>query len=190
MYRKERYSLQKAVLIIMMVLFLLLPVLFISAQIEISPMEGNRIAFHVSTKIPVSVIHAALDGAQIPVHEAGPRDFVIQPEGNGELEITAVLMNRQRTTAVYHVTTIDTQAPVLLRTETGNGKLYLYLSDEASELDRDSMLAVKEADEKMIPVQWDSSRDCAVMDYPESAVRFSICDTAGNKLQLRLAPRE
>ena len=106
-YRRERYSLQRGVIVCMLALFLLLPLLFIAPKLSVTPRE-DAAAGHpvydltVSTRFPIRQVRASIDGRTVPVTEAGDRVYRVQPERNGELTLTATLVNRQ--TAVETVT--------------------------------------------------------------------------------------
>ena len=78
-YRRERFALQRLVLIIIMVLFFLLPVLFIAPTLSIQELPTAVSADPVyelrvtSAFPPVSRVTATIDGRNIPVYETGTR---------------------------------------------------------------------------------------------------------------------
>ena len=121
-YRRERFALQRLVLVVIMVLFFLLPVLFIAPKISIRELPATISAdpvyeLHVTSKFPsVSRVTATIDGHNIPVYETGTRQYSIEPTMNGTMTITVVLSNHQYAVETIAVTGIDrTSAPVSTR---------------------------------------------------------------------------
>ena len=71
-YRKERFALQKTIIVIAMILFLLLPFLFISPSFKVGRSEtGERnlpvYTVDVGSVLPVRSVVATLDGKPLPV---------------------------------------------------------------------------------------------------------------------------
>lgn len=193
-YRRERFALQKLILIIMMVLFFLLPVLFIAPKVSIQETTTDTSTdpiyeVNVSSVFPpVSRVTATIDGRNVPVYETGTRQYSIKPTVNGSMTITVVLSNRQYVSEQVEVTGIDRTAPVLVSNETRNGQLLLYLQDEegGSGIDYENIYAADGTGNQLRPVSWDEETGCVVFDYPASSLNIFVPDHAGNTLQLIL----
>ena len=181
-YRRERYSLQRGVIVCMLALFLLLPLLFIAPKLSVTPRE-DAAAGHpvydltVSTRFPIRQVRASIDGRTVPVTEAGDRVYRVQPERNGELTLTATLVNRQ--TAVETVTVSG---------ENGVGVLILTLSDDLSGVDYASVTVTAPDGTVSGPESVDPDKGEVVVPYPETYVDVSVSDNAGNARTLRLSP--
>lgn len=192
-YRRERYSLQRGVIVGMLALFLLLPLLFIAPELRVVP-QADAAAGHpvyeltVSTAIPIRQVRASLDGRTVPVTETGDRTYRVQPERNGALTLTAVLINRQTAVEAVTVSDADDQPPTLISTENGVGVLILTLNDDLSGVDYESVTVTFPDGAVSGPESVDPERGEVVVPYPETYVDVSVSDNAGNALNLRLSP--
>lgn len=193
-YRRERFALQKLILIIMMVLFFLLPVLFIAPTVSIQETSASTqtdpvYELHVSSVFPpVSRVTATIDGHNIPVYETGTRQYSIEPTANGTMIVTVVLANHQYTVENIEVSGIDRTSPVLISNEVQDGQLLLYLQDEegGSGIDYEHIYAADGTGNQILPVSWDEETGCVIFDYPTSSLNIFVPDLAGNTLQLIL----
>ena len=118
-YRKERFALQRTVLVIVMVLFLMIPFLFISPSFTISAMSGKKAAnpvyeVNVDTFMPVQRVTAAIDGRSIPVYETEAHVYTIEPGLNGQMMISVTLINHQTVTHFVDVENVDKEAPLVV----------------------------------------------------------------------------
>ena len=192
-YRRERYSLQRGVIVCMLALFLLLPLLFIAPKLSVTPRE-DAAAGHpvyeltVSTRFPIRQVRASIDGRTVPVTEAGDRVYRVQPERNGELTLTATLVNRQTAVETVTVSGADAQPPTLISTENGVGVLILTLSDDLSGVDYASVTVIAPDGTVSGPESVDPDKGEVVVPYPETYVDVSVLDNAGNARTLRLSP--
>ena len=197
-YRRERFALQRLVLVVIMVLFFLLPVLFIAPKISIQELPTAVSADPVyelrvtSAFPPVSRVTATIDGRNIPVYETGTRQYSIEPTMNGTMTITVVLSNHQYAVETVEVSGIDRTSPVLVSNELKDGQLLLYLQDEegGSGIDYEHIYAADGTGEQLRPVSWDEETGCVVFDYPAASLNIFVPDYAGNTLQLILTLKQ
>lgn len=188
-YRKERFSLQRLLIIIIMVLFFMLPFLFIPSSFSITENTDDTdgkptYTLKVTSKMLVDHITAVIDGRNIPVYETDSRVYSIEPSINGRMAITVSLINKQTTTKYVEVTAADSETPVLLSTNTDESFVYLYLSDTGSGIDYENITAIGENQETIQPESTDKSTGCVTFPYPNGVMNIYIPDFAGNKLQL------
>ena len=194
-YRKERYALQRTVILLMLLLFLLLPLLFFAAHIRVTltnPDSGENpiYAISVGTKIPIRQIEARLDGQTVPLYEIAPGSYTAVPRSNGELSIRVSLLNRQITTASIHVLGADTAAPELLSTELGADCVMLYVSDADSGVDFAGISVTAEDGQLIAPVHGDPQTGCVTLPYPRQPLQIRIPDLRGNVLEISLKPQQ
>ncbi len=192
-YRRERYSLQRGVIVCMLALFLLLPLLFIAPRLSVSLREDSAAGrpvydLTVSTRFPIRQVRASIDGRTVPVTEAGDRLYRVQPGRNGELTLSVTLVNRQRAAETVTVSAADSQPPALVSMENGNSVLILTLSDDLSGVDYGSVTVAAPDGTVSGPESVDPDRGEVVVPYPETCVDVSVSDCAGNALTLRLSP--
>ena len=190
--------LQRLVLVVIMVLFFLLPVLFIAPKLSIQELPTAVSADPVyelrvtSAFPPVSRVTATIDGRNIPVYETGTRQYSIEPTMNGTMTITVVLSNHQYAVETVEVSGIDRTSPVLVSNELKDGQLLLYLQDEegGSGIDYEHIYAADGTGEQLRPISWDEETGCVVFDYPAASLNIFVPDYAGNTLQLILTLKQ
>lgn len=191
-YRKERYSFQRVTLAFIMLLFCLLPLLFIPPRIHVQELSSDQIGhpvyeLSVDTFFPaVNKISATIDGVRVPIYETGERIYTIQPTRNGDMTITIVLGNRQYEKAVISVTGVDCDAPVLLNSSLKNGELALYLDDDISGIDYKNIIAADMSGNMYTPTSYDEDAQCVLFTDFNTNMNIFIPDHAGNELQLVL----
>lgn len=188
-YRRERYVLQRSVIIGLLVLFLLLPMLFLTPTLSFEGPD-DRLILHVDSMMSVQSVTAALDGRPIAIYDAGNGSYVLQPTANGELTVSVRLINRQLTTISRSISGVDAQAPVYVESRVEGDDLLLFFNDDCTGIDPDSVYATLEDGTTCIPAAWDPQRACVVMPYPTVQVHLYVSDHAGHMLHMMLTPQK
>lgn len=193
-YRRERFLLQKAALIAMLFLFLLLPLLFLAPSFTVrSDAETysakSSYTMEVASLLPVKHITASIDGRHVPVLETDFHQYSIRPGANGRLSVTVTLVNGQYTTHYTEVSNVDTTAPVLISHQLKENSVHLHLSEDGSGVNYQGMKAVTANGEEtdLNILSYNSQTGLVVLAWPEEPVTILIPDYAGNILQLSLA---
>ncbi|MBR0397544.1 MAG: hypothetical protein IJI10_04655 [Eubacterium sp.] len=189
-YRKERFSLQRGVLIAAMVLFLLLPGLFVLPAYQVTyEQEGVRglpvYRIDVHSLLPVGRVTAAMQQHRLPVYEAGSRSFTVEPIRNGKLTIEVALVNRQTVQTTEQVTDVDAESPKLTGSEVGEDTFLLHVEDAGIGVNYSGIYAVGESGEVYRPVSV-SEAEGVLFSYPEEAWDVYIPDHIGNILHLKV----
>lgn len=194
-YRRERFTLQRTVLVIIMVLFLLLPLLFVPSSFTISENETlgqnyNPIyRLEVDSFMLVERVNASIDGYNIPVYEMDAHVYSIEPSRNGQMEVTVTLVNRQTKTQSVEVTAVDREVPVATSCSKEGNLIYLYLSDSGSGVDFSAIDAIDLNGQEVEPVSIDEASGCIVFSDESETLNVYVPDLAGNRLQLILSIR-
>ena len=188
-YRKERFALQRTALIVIMVLFLLLPMLFIAPSFTLEEPEDEYNSSPVYTVtvdnvLPIARVTASIDGHNVPVYEVDSHVYSIEPAINGRMTVTVTLFNQQTMTKYVDVGNVDTEAPVLVSNDSDNENIYLNLSDADSGINFDDIKAVDSKGNTIAPIYCDESVGRVGFTYPEDSMNVYISDYAGNTLQL------
>lgn len=188
-YRKERFFLQRLLIVIIMILFCMLPFLFIPSSFSITEntkSENNSPTYilNVTSKMPVKRVSAMINGRNLPVYETDTHVYSIEPTVNGKMTVTVTLINNQTSTRYIDVTTTDAEAPILLSSNIDNSLVYLYLSDSASGIDYDNIVAIDLNGKTISPISIDKASGCVAFPYPDSIQNVYVPDFSGNKLQL------
>lgn len=191
-YRKERFSLQRMIIVIIMTLFLLMPVLFIPADFTLK-IDGNSdtvnptYTLEITSPMPVKRINASINGRNVSVYETGSQIYSIEPTINGRMTVTVTLLNNQTTTRYVDVANIDLKPPTVVSSDVANGQIYLYVSDEGSGIDYEKIEAVARDGSITRPLSYNPETGCIIFPYPEDSLNVYIPDFAENKLQLILS---
>lgn len=191
-YRKERFALQRTILIIMMVLFLMLPFLFVAPSFSIDTNDKEYTStpvynVDVDSFMPISRITATIDGHNTPVYEVDAHKYSIEPSVNGKMKVTVTLINKQKTTRYVDVTCVDMEVPVLVSSRWDDENVYLTLSDTGSGINFSNITASDINGNTVSPVSTDASKGLIVFKYPTAPINVYIPDNAGNSLQLALS---
>ncbi len=190
-YRKERFALQRTVLVIVMVLFLMIPFLFISPSFTISAMSEEKAAnpvyeVNVDTFMPVQRVTAAIGGRNIPVYETEAHVYTIEPGLNGQMMISVTLINHQTVTHFVDVENVDKEAPLVVSNNIDRENVYLYLSDAGTGINYEEIKAVSLNGQEIRPVSYDTSTGCVAFPYSNESLNIYIPDYAENELHLIL----
>lgn len=188
-YRRERFTLQRVIVVIVLVAFMLMPLLFIAPACTVEQGEDagrGRPAFDVwvDTFLPIRRVTATINGVNMPVYEMGENLYSVQPTANGEMVITVTLFNDQSCVMTQQVEKVDTAAPVLVNDGYADGKLNLYVMDEGLGIDYESIHALNANGERILPVFIGKEEGLVSFAYPEDTINIYIEDKVGNTLQL------
>ncbi len=189
-YRRERFSLQRGILAASMILFLLLPGLFVLPKYQVTyQQEGERglpvYQIDVHSLLPVGSVTAAMRQHRLPVYEAGRRSFTVEPIRNGELTIEVALINRQSVRTEEQVTDVDASSPQLKDSEVGEDTFLLHVEDSGIGVDYNGIYAVGASGSIYRPLSA-SAEDGVLFSYPEEAWDVYIPDHIGNVLHLQV----
>lgn len=191
-YRKERFTLQRTILMIIMTLFIMLPLLFIPASFHVEEDKAIERDFNpvyrlaVDSKMLVERVNATIDGYNIPVYEMDSHVYSIEPSRNGEMEVTVTLLNRQTMTQYVDVTGVDREVPTVVSSKKEGDELFLQFSDAGSGIDFSNIEALDLDGNKIEEMTVDEETGRVTLPVVSSTINVYVTDRAGNKLQLIL----
>lgn len=193
-YRRERFSLQRTIIVIIMALFLAMPFCFIPASFSITQETAKDVAnpaynLHVESKMLVRRITAVINGHNVPVYEIDSHIYSIEPTENGIMEVTVTLVNNQQTTQHIEVSNVDVDAPLVVSNDVDTEYVYLYLSDSGSGINYEGIKATSLDGKVIKPAYYNETDGCVAFAYPSESLNVYIPDNADNTLQLVLTIR-
>ena len=191
-YRKERYSTQKLLIILALWLFMLLPVLFICADVVIERFGTSTKPVYqitVSSIIPIEGVSVKLNDKSLPLTRIDNGVYSVTPTCDGTLKVSAQLYNRQVTESETDVSGVDSEPPKLIGYSAENGSLIIYVSDELSQIDAQSIIVTYPDGSTKPALGYDEAAGAVMIEYPRETVNVAIPDTSGNTLHLRLKPK-
>lgn len=183
-YRKERYSLQRTVLLVMLTLFALLPLLFITTGFSIQNTKaGEDPVYYVQprVKLPVRQVSALINGEPQKVSKLENGGYAIYPERNGPMQITMTLFNLQASTQTVTVTdTTDYEKPQLKSSRRAGNFLMLYLSDNLSGINGMGISVEDSEGNSLSDFRFDTDNNCLTIPYTKEKRHIRIPDYSGN----------
>ena len=190
-YRKERFSLQRGILIAAMILFLLMPFLFLLPDYEVDAVEkGERglpvYTIQVHSLLPVGKVTAKINHHSLPVYEADADRDTVEPIRNGEMTVEVALINRQSLTSNYTVEDVDAKGPELSDSKVEENVVLLTVRDRGIGVDYREVYAVSETGALYYPISVNEEKGEIVFAYPEETWDVYIPDHIGNTLHLAL----
>ncbi len=193
-YRRERFSFQKIILVIILLLFCLLPFLFISPNIDLkadseAPSYLPSYQITVDSLLPVRNVYAEVDGQRVLVTAAADHSYTAEPRVNGTLSVTVTLVNNQYQTVTTEISAIDVTPPTCLSHSQEDGVVTLTLDDENSGVDYENITALDGNGSAVVPLRVDAESQTAVFAAPDDVLDVYVPDLAGNTLHLRLTTK-
>ena len=190
-YRRERYSFQKTLLIIILVIFAMLPLCFIYPDFtvtDITPAGSSEPLYEieVNSSLPVRLVAASIDGHALHVTETGDRVFQVSPDRNGRMKVKVSLANGQYAVRELEIADIDLDRPELVGQEKIGDELHLYVKDEGLGVDWKAVEGVTSTGSIIKPVSYDEDKGLIVFDFPKGNMNIYIPDIKGNTLQILL----
>lgn len=190
-YRKERYSAQKTVLTVILVLFFLLPLLFIPPTFSLSLRENSSpgspvYSLSVGGFLPVTRVTATVDGRNMPVYETGNALYDVEPTMNGTLTVSVTLFNHQYAVQSLEVNTVDHDPPALLDSYMEGDSIFLTLSDSGSGINYANIYMMTADGIRRMPV-W-IVPESGLVQFPciGDSMNVYVSDLSGNQLHLLL----
>lgn len=190
-YRRERFTLQRTVLVVMMTFFMLLPFLFIPPSFTVTSQSEGYLSnpiygMEVDSFMLVERITASIDGHNIPVYEVDSHMYSIEPTANGEMEVTVTLINRQTLTKTITVNNVDSNSPIVMDSRMESGIIYLYVTDAESGVDYDGIHSVTLGGQTVEPVSVNPKEGLITFERQDESLNVFIPDLAGNELHIIL----
>lgn len=189
-YRKDRYGFQKTLLMIVMILFVILPVFFITPDVRVQEeTNGGTEGYYllrVSAMVPVADIEAMIDGHPVGIRNLGKGEYKITPLRNGEMTVKVTLWNQQFYSRTIAVNIVDTERPELLDNQVSQGELLLRVCDDKSGIDYNLVYWINDIGEVQRPLRVDEESGEIVFPIPKDAVVIYVSDKSGNTLRLNV----
>ena len=183
-YRRERYSFQKVLVLVLLAVFLLLPIFFISPDFDIRIVDMEELndepvyEVRVDNVMPVKFVSASINGHNVAVYETASHVYTMEPMVNGPMRVRVMLLNGQWVDQMIDVTTVDKDAPRLVGSD-GDGKvLTLQVADDGLGIDFGGVYSEGMSGTIYKPSSIDEASGTIVFDFPkESPFIIHINDT-------------
>lgn len=190
-YRKESFTLQRIILIVALVCFILLPFLFIEPRFRVQFEEkGERglpvYTIDVETHLPVAKVLAVQNGYRLPVYEVNPHCYTVEPTSNGTVDLTVELFNRQSKSQKLVSQHEDTEEPYLTAFSKEEDGSYIYIADDGSGIAYEEIYAVLLSGEQIKPDAYDSEKGYIYFSEDLKGAEIYVYDNYKNLLCIKL----
>ena len=188
-YRRERYSFQKILLIVILIIFLALPFCFILPRFSVTKISPDDAMFpqyevKVLGSFPIKFVSANIGGDNIMVYESDERTYKIQPTVNGEMKIHVHFINHQYNEQTIEISGIDNNPPKLVSDARDGEYIHFCLTDDVLGIDFDSIYAETNSGARFYPESYDKSTGEVVVKISGESFNIYIPDFKNNVLQL------
>lgn len=187
-YRKERFSLQRTAIIVILTLFAMLPLLFIPGDFSVTMeyTQGSmnpRYVIRPSAWLPVRQFSARIDGEAQPIYENENGEYIIQPNREGQMTVSLTLINWQITEKTLSVTGVDYAKPRKTDEKITAGKILFFFEDEGSGINGSS-ISVTGQNGESLPYQFVTDSQCLIIPDTKEPLTIDVPDKCGNVLQI------
>lgn len=194
-YRNERFSLQKNLIQIFLLLFTALPILFIPPNFTITTLattNGSGASYHVfdHSFLPIKSIVATMGNKSLPITQVSEDNYSISPLNSGDMNITITLINNQYLTKKITVDFHDQIAPSYVRHTIHNEVLCLTVEDNQNSIDYSAIKAFTLDKEVVYPTSFEKKTGKIYFNLSNESLNIFIPDTHGNSLHLIINPTE
>ena len=185
-YRRERYSFQKVIILILLAVFLLIPITFIYPDFTIRMTETDDPVYEVriNNKMPVKLVYASINGHSVAVYESDSHVYTLEPTRNGTRKVRVMLLNEQWVEQETEVTALDKDAPYLVDSSSDGELVTLWVADDGKGVDYAGVYAEGSSGTVYKPVSVQEETGKIVFAFPTESINIYIPDVKENHLQL------
>lgn len=192
-YKKTEFRIGRIISYTVLVLLVLLPLLFfrptiIAQRTNVDSTNNAVYRIEIKTLLPVDGVIATLNGTPLELQRENSRTYLVSAAENGTMQIKATSLNGQYTVKDYDVTYIDMDKPLLTKSYTQDGQVYLIVRDTYSGIDYDNVSALDDGQNTIKPVSFDKKTETIVFSIPSVNMVVTIPDNSGNELQILISP--
>jgi hypothetical protein len=189
-YRKSKSTLQRVILAVIIVFFCCLPVFFLKPGFTLTEEkdDSNTITYRVSISaiLPIEHVTAVIGNTYQQVSKENDGTYVIHPATNGEMTVDVTLISRQYKEETISVTDVDETIPEVTDKYMKDGMVHLFVKDDGSGIDYDSIYAITDSSETVLPSTIDKDTGEVTFPKPDGSYNVYISDNNGNQLHLIL----
>jgi len=190
-YRAEKYTVQRVAIMIAMVLFVLMPHLFIMPKYTVS--ASNQLSrglpvytIDVENVMSVRRVTAQIGDEFLPVYAVTKKSFTVEPIMNGTLIVNVELSNGQMLQKTIQVATVDNETPKVIGSSTADGEFTIRVEDTGIGVAFEDIFGELENGDRVTPKEIDRSSGMIRFDIPEEEMKVYIPDYLGNTLTLTI----
>lgn len=189
-YRKSKSTLQKAILVIILIAFCCVPLLFIKPNFTAEEVKDDNSVISykitVSAILPINSVTASMNGKNLQVSKNTDGTYVVYPSENGDMTIGVYLVSNQFSEQTVTVTDVDLTIPEVTDKYLKDGIVHLTVKDDESGIDYDSIYAVTDDGETIYPSSADEDTGEITFPRPDGSYNIYISDRNGNQLHVIL----
>ena len=189
-FERQRFVPQRVLLIVILVLWLLIPIFFITPKYDITQVSTNDqnlpvYTVEIQSLLPIRNVEATLNGTDLPLYAKDSKTYAVEPNQNGTMEIRVTAVNNQTAVRSVDVVAVDDVGPKLISTEVTGQKVLLRMAENGTGVSYNNIYAIGRTSKEIIqPTTYDRETGTIAFDLPKEKWDVYIPDERGNALHL------
>lgn len=189
-YRTSKSTVQRILLVMIILFFCLVPTLFIPPSFTITEESSTNAdptyRLNVQAIAPIDKITALIDGKTMQISKNTDGTYTIQPTANGDMTVTVTLETSQAASKTVTVTNVDRDLPVLTEQHISGDLIIMTVTDSGSGINFDSIYAVTDTGVTVKPVSINAATGEIAFAKPDGSYNVYVSDQRGNTLHVIL----
>lgn len=189
-YRTSRSTVQRILLVMIILFFCFVPMLFIPPSFTITEESAANAdptyRLNVQAIAPINKITALIDGKSMQIAKNTDGTYTVQPTANGDMTVTVTLETSQKATHTVTVTEVDRDLPVLTDQRISGNLVVMTVTDSGTGVNFDSIYAVTDNGVTVKPVSINAATGEVTFEKPDGSYNVYISDQRGNTLHVIL----
>ena len=191
-FKRQGFTAQRAIMIVILILWLLIPILFFSPKFDIGEVQMNEqnlpvYTIEVTSMLPVLTVDVQMDGESVQLFKKDAKTFAVEPSRNGVMDIRVTAVNRQTTTRSVAVSGVDDVGPKLLSSRMDDSRVYLQMAENGTGVSYENIYAQGRTSGEIVkPESIDRENGTIIFKLPKEKWDVYIPDNRGNALHLSM----
>ncbi len=189
-FERQRFLPQRVLLIVILVLWLLIPIFFITPKYDISQVSTNDqdlpvYTVEIQSLLPIRNVEAVLNGTDLPLYAKDSKTYAVEPNQNGTMEIRVTAVNNQTAVRSVVVAAVDDVGPKLISTKVDGQKVLLRMAENGTGVAYSNIYAVGQSSQDIVqPANYDRETGTITFELEQEKWDVYIPDIRGNALHL------
>ena len=189
-FERQRFLPQRVLLIVILILWLLIPIFFITPKYDITQVSTNDqnlpvYTVEIQSLLPIRNVEAILNGTDLPLYAKDSKTYAVEPNQNGTMEIRVTAVNNQTAVRSVDVVAVDDVGTKLISTEVTGQKVLLRMAENGTGVSYNNIYAIGRTSKEIIqPTTYNRETGTIAFDLPKEKWDVYIPDERGNALHL------
>lgn len=189
-FERQRFLPQRVMLIVILILWLLIPIFFITPKYDITQVSTNDqnlpvYTVEIQSLLPIRNVEAILNETDLPLYAKDSKTYAVEPNQNGTMEIRVTAVNNQTAVRSVDVVAVDDVGPKLISTEVSGQKVLLRMAENGTGVAYSNIYAIGQNSKEIVqPADYDRETGTITFELSKEKWDVYIPDERGNALHL------